>query len=278
VVATGRDERPADFESFRLCGSVWLSGEGGRPFGRERMELLAQIGSCGSITAAAKAVNVSYKTAWDAIESLNSLAGEPLVQRLAGGRGGGGTRLTPRGERLVRNFRHVEEEHRKFIESLRLGAHGTLDDYFLMRRISMKTSARNQYFGEVTRVKSGAVNDEIEMEIAGGQKLVAIVTHESTVGLGLREGAEAYALIKASSVILVAEGEDARFSARNRFAGEVARVQPGAVNTEVTIALAGGASVVAIVTNESCLALGITTGKKASALFKASSVILGVPA
>lgn len=142
----------------------------------------------------------------------------------------------------------------------------------------MKTSARNQFFGKVVTVKSGAVNDEIELEVLGGHRIIAIVTCGSTQSLGLKPGAEAFALIKSSSIIVVTDEAGARFSARNKLAGKVTRVQPGAVNTEVVIELPGGAAVAAIITNDSCTALGLAEGKPASAMFKASSVILGVPA
>ena len=141
----------------------------------------------------------------------------------------------------------------------------------------MKTSARNQFLGKVTRVKPGAVNDEIELEMAGGQKIVAIITHESTNSLGLRLGTEAFALIKSSSIFIVTDDTKAKFSARNRLPGTITRVQPGTVNTEVVIDLPGGGSVAAIITNESSNTLGLNIGKAASAIFKASSVILGVP-
>ena len=222
---------------------------------------------------------MSYKAAWDAIDSMNNLAGEPLVERLTGGKGGG-TRLTRGGAQLVENFRIIEREHRNFVDQLsqQAQAEGIADDFLRIRRMTMRTSARNQFLGKVTHVKQGAVNDEIELEIAGGQKIVAIVTQESTKGLGLRIGAEAFALIKSSSIVLVTEDADAKFSARNRMSCTVSRVQPGAVNTEVVIALAGGGAVAAIITNESCSTLGLAAGVKASAIFKASSVILGVPA
>ena len=142
----------------------------------------------------------------------------------------------------------------------------------------MKTSARNQFLGKVIQLKPGAVNDEIELEVAGGHRIVAIVTHESCESLGLKPGAEAFALVKSSSIILMTDDSGARFSARNRLTGTVARVQPGAVNTEVVLDLPGGGSVAAIITNESSQALGLAQGKTASALFKASSVIIGVPA
>lgn len=141
----------------------------------------------------------------------------------------------------------------------------------------MKTSARNQFLGKVTVVKKGAVNDEIDLEILGGQKIVAIITRESTDSLGLKKGVEAFALIKASSVIVMTDDEGAKISARNRLAGTVSRVQAGAVNSEVVIELPGGGAIASIITNESADRLGLKAGTKASALFKASSVIIGVP-
>lgn len=141
----------------------------------------------------------------------------------------------------------------------------------------MKTSARNQFSGQVTRVAKGAVNDEIELDVPGLGTITAIVTHGSAVNLGLRVGAQALALIKASSVIVVTDARGCRFSARNHLQGQVAAVQKGAVNTEVLIGLPDGAVVAAIVTNESADRLGLAVGQPADALFKASSVIVGVP-
>lgn len=142
----------------------------------------------------------------------------------------------------------------------------------------MRTSARNQFDGTVTSLKTGAVNDEVEISTASGVKIVAIITHASAAGLGLTVGKPAFALIKASSVIVVADAGGARFSTRNRLAGTVSRVQHGAVNTEVVVDVAGGASVAAIVTQESAQRLGLAVGTPATAIFKASNVIVGVPA
>ena len=142
----------------------------------------------------------------------------------------------------------------------------------------MKTSARNQFQGKVTNVKQGSVNDEIELEVAGGKKIVAIVTHESADGLGLHVGAKAFALIKSSSIIIVTDDKGAKFSARNSLIGIISQVKSGAVHSEVIIGLEGGASVAAIVTNESCKSLGLAVGMPATAIFKASSVIIGTQA
>lgn len=140
----------------------------------------------------------------------------------------------------------------------------------------MKTSARNQFPGRVTRVTPGAVNDEVELEIAGGARIVATISSESRAQLGLETGKEAIALIKASSILLMVGGDGAKVSARNRLTGKVSKLTKGAVNSEVVLGLAGGATAVAIVTNDSVTTLGLAEGGEATALFKASSVIVGV--
>lgn len=140
----------------------------------------------------------------------------------------------------------------------------------------MLTSARNQLSGTVTAVQRGAVNDEVEITLPSGQRIVAVLTHSSTESLGLKVGAAAFALIKASWIILVTDSAGVRLSARNQLAGTVEKVLPGAVNTEVVLTLDDGHQIAAIVTNESVGNLGLTVGQRASAVFKASSVIVGV--
>jgi len=264
--------------SIELHGSVWMTVGGENFGGPGRIGLLSKIAECGSISQAAKSIKMSYKAAWDAIDNMNNLSGQPLVERVTGGKGGGGTRLTRRGEQLVESFRIIEREHREFVDRLSRQAEGGASDFLLIKRMNMKTSARNQFLGKVTAIKRGAANDEIELKIVGEEKIVAIITHESTEGLGLCLGAEMFALIKSSSVIVVTDDHDANFSARNRLCGTISRVNSGTVNTEVIINLAGGGSIAAIITNESSTSLGLIVGAKATGIFKASSVILGITA
>ena len=266
-----------DNRSIALQGKVWMTVGGENLGGSNRVELLAAIGQLGSITGAAKAVGLSYKAAWDAIDTMNNLAGEALVERVTGGKGGGGTRLTARGRQLVDNFRMIEQVHHDYLERLNLQAGALADDFALFTRFKMRTSARNQFFGTVTRVTQGAVNDEVALDTAGGQQIVAIVTRESSENLGLAPGRQAFALIKSSSVIVMTGADGARLSARNQLQGQVTRLMRGAVNSEIVIELAGGGSVAATITNESMDALELAEGVTATALFKASSVILGVP-
>jgi len=265
-------------EALQLAAELTLS-LGGQPLaGARRIALLAEIARLGSITQAAKAAGFSYKGAWEAVEQMGNLAGEPLLRRSAGGKGGGRTTLTARGEELVRNLVLIQQEHARFVDRLNRQSRGLAGDYALMEGLAMRTSARNQFAGTVRAVRHGAVNDEVELEVIGGLRIVAGVTHESCVELGLVPGAKAFALVKASSIILMTEADGARLSARNQLAGVVSRLAPGAVNCEVVIALAGGGAVAAIITGESAAALGLEVGTAVTALFKASSVIVGVSA
>ena len=139
----------------------------------------------------------------------------------------------------------------------------------------MKTSARNQFAGEIVQLTHGAVNDEVTLRTVDGLDIVAIITHGSAKTLGLAVGKQAFALVKASSVIVMVDVSKDQVSARNCIAGTVTAVTTGAVNSEVTIG-AGSAQIAAIVTNESVERLGLAVGQAATGIFKASSVIVGV--
>ncbi len=142
----------------------------------------------------------------------------------------------------------------------------------------MNVSARNAFSGKITALTDGAVNAEVEIGLPGGDRIVAIVTEGSVKSLGLAVGKEAVAYVKAPWVMLLTGAQNVRFSARNQLSGKVSSVQKGAVNTEVGIQLPGGITVYAVVTNEAVMELGLKEGYEATALIKASHVILGVPA
>lgn len=142
----------------------------------------------------------------------------------------------------------------------------------------MKISARNVLKGNVLEVKDGAVNSEVTMELAGGEKLVAVVTCDSVKNLNLTPGSEAVALIKAPWVMLMTESDEIRLSARNCLKGKVLSVSDGAVNAEVILELLGGSRVCSIVTRDAVEELGLEPGVNASAIIKASHIILAAPA
>ncbi|MBT1071902.1 TOBE domain-containing protein [Pelotalea chapellei] len=140
----------------------------------------------------------------------------------------------------------------------------------------MKVSARNTFEGIVSAITKGAVNAEVALTLKGGIPLIATITNGAIQNLGLEVGDEACAIIKASSVILGTDLHDARISARNVFCGTIATIIEGPVNTEVDVEIGGGNIVSAVITHESAKRLGLKVGGHGCAIFKASSVIIGV--
>ena len=140
----------------------------------------------------------------------------------------------------------------------------------------MKISARNVLAGKVQSVTKGAVNAQVTLVLDTGEMVVSIITNSSVDSLGLETGRRAFAIVKASEVIVGKGLDGAKLSARNVLAGEVADVQDGAVNSEVLIRLPGGATLVASITTESVRALGLKSLDKVTAIVKASNVLIGV--
>ena len=140
----------------------------------------------------------------------------------------------------------------------------------------MKISARNAFQGKITEIKPGSVNSEVDVTLGGDDKIVAIVTNGSVQKLGLVAGKSVSVLIKASSVLVMTDGSGITLSARNILAGKVSKLNNGPVSSEVAIALPSGSTVFATITHDAVIELGIKEGASASAVFKASSVILGV--
>lgn len=142
----------------------------------------------------------------------------------------------------------------------------------------MKISARNVFEGTVSALTSGPVSAEVEVTTAGGDTLVSTITQGSVATLGLAVGKPVVALVKASNVIVMTEGEGLKLSARNCLPGTVKKLVQGPVSAEVVIALAGGAEIFASITRDAVVELGLQEGLPATAVIKASGVILASPA
>ncbi len=245
------------------------------PIGAERIRLLEAVAREGSISAAARAVGLTYKAAWDAVDAMNNLFGRPLVDGRAGGRKGGGAVLTPEGTRVVETFHHLEGEMARTLHAMEPGPDGTgLSAAKLMWGLFMRTSARNALSGTVTAITDGVVNAEVTLALSERVLLTAVITRDSVRELGLFPGRPATALIKTSFVILAPADEARRTSARNRIEGVVARREDGVVNSEVTLDVGDGKTLVAVVTLGAARDLGLTVGEPACALVDASHVIL----
>ncbi len=105
-------------KKYSIGFRVWIKEENGHYLGRGRITLLEQIRSNGSITKAAKAMQMSYRQAWQMVEDMNKLANEILVEKILGGKGGGGAKLTKEGEHAIEVFYLLEEKIKNYSEKL----------------------------------------------------------------------------------------------------------------------------------------------------------------
>ena len=138
----------------------------------------------------------------------------------------------------------------------------------------MKLSARNQFKGTITNIAEGAVNGIVTIDV-DGTPVSATISMAAIRELGLETGKSAYAVIKATEV-MVGLGEHLSLSARNQFPGEVLSVEKGAVNSIVRIRALGNHMISATISNAAVEELKLIPGKRALAVIKATSVMIGI--
>lgn len=256
-----------------LKADLFLQGNDQQSFTQTQIQLLSAIDESGSITKAAKQIGVSYKTAWDRIDALNNLSDKALVQRAAGGVGGGGTSLTVFGKNIVAGFSELQEEHNAFINRLGSNVSSMSELAKFLRSTTLRTSARNQFRGQIKKITRGGVNTEVELELSNSATIVALITNDSAKKMGLKKGYHAIALVK-SSLIIISKEKELATSARNKLEGKISKITKGNINSEVALDLGNQKTLTCIITNKSVKELALKKNGVAFALFKASSVIL----
>ncbi len=211
----------------------------------KRIDILRAIARTGSISQAARDVSVSYKAAWQAVDTLTNLAGVPLVDRAVGGVGGGGTLLTAQGQQLL-DLADMLGEARQRVQDrwAEGGAHtdGSLQAATnVVARLSVRTSMRNQLPCTVTAMEITGRIVRVVMRLGSSGTMTARITSESAELLGLAVGMTVIALCKATAVSVVPA--DARAggvrTGGNHLDGRVAQAAPGESGDEITVALTG---------------------------------------
>lgn len=153
--------------------------------------LLRRIDETGSIADAARNMGISYRNAWGRIMKLEASIKQSLVKRRPGGKEGGAAELTPYAKGLLAEFRRT----RKYL-------FGALEDQDNWENVAYRLSARNRLRARVAHLKVGDVISEVKLVTAAKGNLTSIITNDAIKELGLKEGDEVEAVIKATEVMI----------------------------------------------------------------------------
>lgn len=247
----------------------------GEPFLLDkRIDLLHAIQTHGSISKAAKAVPMSYKTAWEAVDTMNALSPEPIVCRETGGKDGGGTTITEYGVKLLENYAVLKEEHSRFLKRLseltdiQSGAFKTIE------RLAMQISARNQIQAEVISVESKKVNAKITLKLKSGQELISTITEEAVEDLDIAEKQTVVAIFKSSAVRLL-NSDHKESSIENWLEGIVTKIEQDDVNAKIQVDTGNHDTIISVMPTEMFTLMGLKEGSSVVATIKYNDIMIG---
>lgn len=252
-----------------------LSDALGHALTDKRIDILRQIGACGSISQAGRAVGVSYKAAWQAVDTLTNLAGTPLVARAVGGAGGGGAQLTEAGRQLLAAADAMAQARGAVLQRWQSTPHAGP----ALARLAVRTSMRNQLPCVVERLavhgQIAQVHLRLEGDGAEAVSLAARITRESAQLLGLRPGLAVQALCKATAVQVLGRGRmavSADAQGTHHVPARATRVVRGVSGDEVSAALAGGLQMVGFAASGS----GLRAGSPVVLVLEENAVVLAL--
>lgn len=101
---------------MQVRGRVWLETAKGTFAGEGRITLLEKIEEYGSITEAARSMKMSYRQAWEQIDAMNKQSEKPLVIKVSGGAGGGGSVVTNEGKKVIQLYKQINKKFDEFVK------------------------------------------------------------------------------------------------------------------------------------------------------------------
>lgn len=205
------------------------------------LQLLGHVHRLGSITRAAQAAGVTYKTAWDRLRNLQTRLGHAVVITAKGGRGGGRTLLSEKGQALLQYYEQLRRQQDHAVEpDVELDAVGDV----AMRPLPLrKTSARNHLRGVVAAIDRDGVRDAVSVSLHDSLHVSVNITHASTLALGLKKGVAVYLLIKAPAIRFVRQQQ----VRQNVFGGPVRSTRRTHDQQELEVQIAPDVHVITVV-------------------------------
>ena len=247
-----------------------LAGALGHEVTDKRIDILRRIGEAGSISEAARRAGVSYKAAWQALETLSNLAGEALVEKAVGGAGGGGATLTRAGEHLLRASERLQSARLSILKKLDV-ENTTQSAVVNLSALSIRTSMRNQFPCKIGKLKKQGASISVELVLSDGTTLLSRITRESVELLGLVSGQSVLLLCKATAVTVAPE--IARQDGYNLLVGKVTRATSTGRGGEISLQLGNGLQLVGFAE----AGQAIKVGHVAMAALDETAVVIAVP-
>jgi molybdate transport system regulatory protein len=235
----------------------------------KRLDILRRVGEAGSISEAARSAGVSYKAAWQAIETLSNLAGEALVEKIVGGAGGGGARLTGAGERLLLASEQLQAARKSVLQQLDVREKKQAEVPNLSA-LGLRTSMRNLLPCTIGKLKKQDASVRVELVMNDGTSLYSRITRESTELLGLTPGQSVLLLCKATAVT-VAQKLAAR-DGYNLLEGKVTRTTSAGRSGEISLQLDNGLQLVGFAE----AGHGLKVGKIATIAVEESALVIAI--
>ncbi len=234
----------------------------------KRLDILRRIHDVGSISEAARNAGVSYKAAWQAIETLSNLAGGPLVEKVVGGAKGGGTRLTAKGLEVLELANELTRARVEVLARYQLKGTPSLSSIALS---SLSTSMRNMMPVTIRKIKIGSALVRLTLRLSDGQELRSSITKESAQILDIHEGMTVLALCKATAVEIMSP-DLASEAIENCIRGVVTRSVREGKGGECTIQLPSSQTIIGFAHPNH----GLHIGSTAIACIPAESIVIAL--
>ena len=255
-----------------LSSATSLASAFGHEPADKRIEILRLVGDSGSISQAARDAKVSYKAAWQAIDTLTNLAGVALVTRAVGGAGGGGAFLTPAGQKLLSIASLLSETRSQVFAAFRFNELLLPRALPVLSNMGVRTSMRNQLPCCVERLEVLGQVVRVHLKFASHSGLVSRITKASVELLGLKKGQEVLALCKATAVSVVGATAPIETAAAQWLGGQVVRISRGKTGDEVSLQLDAGLQLVGFAASSERL----KAGSRVRALVEESALVIAL--
>ena len=176
----------------RFSFKIWLEYKGKPLLGKGGAEILESIREEKSISAAARKLHMSYRYVWGYLQNVEKTLNEPVLVTFKGGKsGGGGARLTKRGESLLNEFKRLERHLNE-----------VLADTTYWEGASLKISARNRLKGKVVAVEKDGITAKVKIDVNVPAVVTAVITKEAVEDLNIKVGDTVEAIVKATEVMI----------------------------------------------------------------------------